>query len=296
MTAREQALSFHCGDDALFGILSLPVQPAQPAPRGVLIVVGGPQYRAGSHRQFALLARSLAAQGVPVMRFDYRGMGDSEGAPRDFTGADEDMRAALDAFQAAVPGLKEVVLWGLCDAASATLCYAAQDRRVAGLVLLNPWVRTAEGLARATLKHYYRDRLLQGELWRKILRGQFDFGKATRSLLSLASAARRRPVAQDAQGAQGIQDAQNTATPLSLPQRMLAAMQAFTGPVLLILSGKDLTAQEFSEAVSASPGWQRQLAAARVRRHTLDAADHTFSRSIWRDQVASWTLDWVRSW
>ncbi|TFW22062.1 hydrolase 1, exosortase A system-associated, partial [Duganella callida] len=192
MNASEQALGFRCGDDALYGILSL---PAQPASRGVLIVVGGPQYRAGSHRQFTLLARSLAAHGIPALRFDYRGMGDSEGEQRDFSNVEDDLRAALDAFQAAVPGLHEIVLWGLCDAASAALCYAAGDERVRGLVLLNPWVRTTEGLARATLKHYYRDRLLQPELWRKVLRGQFKLGAAARSLLSLAGAARARPAA-----------------------------------------------------------------------------------------------------
>ena len=284
MSAQQQVLSFRCGEDTLFGILS---QPERPASRGVLIVVGGPQYRAGSHRQFTLLARSLAEQGVPVLRFDYRGMGDSEGEARDFTQVDADLRAAIDAFQAAVPGLREIVLWGLCDAASAALCYAPQDRRVRGLVLLNPWVRTSEGLARATLKHYYRDRLLQGALWHKILRGQFDFRAATRSLLALAGAARRKP----ASGGTSV-----TTAPASLPERMLASLQAFDGPLLLILSGKDLTAQEFSDAAGRSAGWQAQLAAPRVRRLALEAADHTFSRHAWREQVAGWTLNWVRSW
>jgi hypothetical protein len=65
----ERALAFPCGEDWLYGVLSL---PQQPNPRGVLVIVGGPQYRAGSHRQFTLLARSLAAGGTPVMRFDYR--------------------------------------------------------------------------------------------------------------------------------------------------------------------------------------------------------------------------------
>ncbi|HBZ05431.1 MAG TPA: hydrolase 1, exosortase A system-associated, partial [Massilia sp.] len=49
-----------CRGAWLYGIVSL---PAAPHPRGVLIVVGGPQYRAGSHRQFTLLARDLAAAG-----------------------------------------------------------------------------------------------------------------------------------------------------------------------------------------------------------------------------------------
>src|SRR5438067_4982461 len=149
----ERALSFRCGDAALIGIASL---PARPCVRGVLIVVGGPQYRIGSHRQFALLARHLAANGIAAMRFDYRCMGDSEGETRDFESIQEDIRAALDAFQQAVPGLRDVVLWGLCDGASAAAMYAPGDARVRGLVLLNPWVRTDDGVARTTLKHHYR--------------------------------------------------------------------------------------------------------------------------------------------
>ena len=47
-------------------------------------MVGGPQYRVGSHRQFTLMARAFAAAGYPVLRFDYRGIGDSEGESRGF--------------------------------------------------------------------------------------------------------------------------------------------------------------------------------------------------------------------
>src|SRR5450830_826016 len=131
----ERSLSFTCDGAQLFGIASI---PAVPAARGVLIVVGGPQYRAGSHRQFTLLARSLAEQGIAAMRFDYRGMGDSAGAVRSFEDVDEDLRCAIDAFQQAVPAVRELVIWGLCDAASAALFYAHTDPRVCGLVLLNP--------------------------------------------------------------------------------------------------------------------------------------------------------------
>ena len=62
MTA-ERVLLFTCQGLSLPGIL----HPGAPdASRGVLVVVGGPQYRVGSHRQFVLLARDLAAAGVPV--------------------------------------------------------------------------------------------------------------------------------------------------------------------------------------------------------------------------------------
>src|SRR5882762_1917682 len=123
MTHNEHALVFDCGGESLFGILSA---AELPAGRGVLIVVGGPQYRVGSHRQFTLLARHLSECGVPTLRFDYRGMGDSEGEVRTFERVDVDIRCAIDRFFAGVPGMKDIVIWGLCDAASAALFYAHQ--------------------------------------------------------------------------------------------------------------------------------------------------------------------------
>ncbi|NND69017.1 MAG: hydrolase 1, exosortase A system-associated, partial [Halioglobus sp.] len=73
-------------------------------------MVGGPQYRVGSHRQFTLLARHLAAQGFTSLRFDYSGMGDSEGVRARFDNVREDVEAALDALLAAAPGVRRVVL------------------------------------------------------------------------------------------------------------------------------------------------------------------------------------------
>jgi exosortase A-associated hydrolase 1 len=306
MQADEQALTFPCAGEWLTAILSPAAPAAVPARRGVLIVVGGPQYRAGSHRQFALLARALAARGIPAMRFDYRGMGDSSGPARNFEDVDTDLRAAVDRFMAAVPGLREVVIWGLCDAASAALFYARHDRRVSGLVLLNPWARTADGLARATLKHYYVERLLQPALWKKIASGQFEFGKALRSFAGLLRASRGGAAEAPAAKQDTVPAIVPAATPANaaapapvmpaspgLHERMQAGWQGFTGPILLIISGADLTAQEFLDMAKASRQWRKLLAAPRVQRHTLPAADHTFSRREWRDQVAAWTASWV---
>ena len=280
----ERALAFDCGGERLYGILSLPAGKTS-ATRGVLVVVGGPQYRAGSHRQFTLLARDLAQGGVPVLRFDYRGMGDSEGAIRPFDEVEDDLRAAIDAFMAAAPGLREVVLWGLCDAASAIGMYAARDARVAGLVLLNPWVRTEDGLARATLRHYYRARLRDPAFWKQLLRGGLDWRRSLASLLALLRKARGGTTPAAANGATA-----------ALPERMRAGLQDFRGQVLLVISGADLTAREFCDLADADRAWKGVLAPPRVTRRQIDDADHTFSRRAWRDQVARWTAEWLRSW
>jgi exosortase A-associated hydrolase 1 len=281
----QQALAFDCGGDTLYGILHRPASSAPAGRRGVVIVVGGPQYRAGSHRQFVLLARALAARGVPVLRFDYRGMGDSEGSPRSFESVDADLRAAIDALLMAVPGLAEVALWGLCDGASAAVFYARHDPRVTGIALLNPWVRTEAGAARATLKHYYRARLLQPALWRKIASGRFELRAALRSAWGLLRSTRTTQ-APDAAPDGGA----------SLPERMHMGLRGFDGRVLLMLSGADLTAQEFSGVAAGSASWRALVAAPRVTRHTLAGADHTCSRAAWRDQVADWTCNWIASW
>lgn len=288
MNIVERGVSFHCAGCWLYGVLSLPAD-VPPSARGVVMVVGGPQYRVGSHRQFTLLARELASQGVPVLRFDYRGMGDSEGDPRDFSDVEPDLRAAIDAFFVEVPGTTEVVLWGLCDAASAAMFYAHQDQRVAGMVLLNPWARTEEGAARAYLRHYYLSRLFDPGLWKKIAAGRFDLAAALRSFRGLLGKAARGASAssQPAEAAQA-------ASP-SLPQRMLDGYSRFRGHTLFITSGADLTAREF-EALASGRGWRRAMRGKRVARQRLRDADHTFSRTEWRDQVARWTAEWLQRW
>ena len=290
MNFEERALSFSCHDSWLYAILSLPEKVIS---RGILIVVGGPQYRVGSHRQFMLLARHLAAHGVPVMRFDYRGMGDSEGDARNFEGIEDDLSCAIDQFFEEVDALREVVIWGLCDAVSAALFYAYQDQRVTGLVLLNPWVRTDEGIAKARLKHYYVTRLLEPEFWRKIWQGQFNFTKSAQSFLKVVSEA----LAGRKGTAATLGRAPNESCDLtSLPGRMFDGLKRFEGKVLLITSGNDLTAQEFTDLVKASPKWQNLLGSPNVRHFDIPEADHTFSRHDWRDQVASWTREWIQSW
>ncbi len=123
----EKPITFECGSDTLLGILHSPTCPESTI--GVLVVVGGPQYRVGSHRQFVLMARALAESGFSVLRFDYRGMGDSEGSTRTFKDVGPDIAAAIDVLLREQPLLTGVVLWGLCDAASACLMYCKGPAR-----------------------------------------------------------------------------------------------------------------------------------------------------------------------
>ena len=77
---------------------------------------------------------------------------------------------------------------------------------------------------------------------------------------------------------------------------MADGLDGFQGHVLFVLSGDDMTAAEFRDTVSASRRWRRLLRDTRVSLLELPGANHTFSRSEWRDQVSDWTAEWVQSW
>ena len=274
----EAPFVFDCDGDELVGVISVGEAASST---GVLIVVGGPQYRVGSHRQFVLLARALAAAGYATLRFDYRGMGDAAGASRSFVDTGPDIDAAIGVFQRIEPKVERVVIWGLCDAAAAALIHAARDPRVAGLILLNPWVRSEATLAKTHLKHYYGARLLQPEFWRKLTSGRFDFGAAAGSLWSAL------------RSATGSRRNDDQAAPFQ--RRMANGWRYFRGPILLILSGQDLTAREFLEYVAQSSDWDGMLEREGVSRFDLKNADHTFSTREWRGEVERVTIEWVRA-
>lgn len=281
MDVTEYPVFFHCEGERLLGICH---QPTAAKDVGVVIVVGGPQYRVGSHRQFVLLARYLAEAGIAVFRFDYRSMGDSTGNQVDFEQVTPDIRAAVDAFSQSCPELEKIVLWGLCDAASAILLYALEgDARITGQILLNPWVRTDEGIAKVYLKNYYLSRLLNKDLWRKLIKGRFLFRESWASLSSTLSTLLGCGSSGTEEGSQ-----------IHYTVRMLQGMEAFAGRTLVILSGNDMTADEFRQHVAASANWQKVLNVEDIVIKTLPEANHTFSKACWRDQLADICRQWVQ--
>jgi len=279
MNFTEEALIFPVASERVLGIVA---QPECPLDCGVLIVVGGPQYRVGSHRQFLLLSRRLAAEGYPAMRFDYRGMGDGGGTLRSFEAVNEDVGAGIDAFMGACPTVKRIVLWGLCDAASAALLYsqASRDARVAGLVLLNPWVRSEASLAQTHIKHYYGQRLMQPEFWLKLLSGKMQIISSIRGLLSNAMLARGKGLQAELESR-------------SFQDLMAEGLRQFNGEVLLILSGQDYTAKEFLEYVGSNAAWSGLLDSTKIKRVDVPDADHTFSSELLRSRVENETLKWI---
>lgn len=283
MNYHEEALRFDCDGAPLLGVVS---RPERPGPVALLVVVGGPQYRAGAHRLFVRIARDMAAAGHATMRFDFRGCGDSGGEPAGFEAVHDDIGAAIDAtLDRLGPEVRHVALWGLCDGASAALMYLQRraDPRVKGLLLMNPWVRSAQSLSRARLKQYYLSRLAEPAFWRKLLSGGVGL-----SALSGLAAHMRSALGRTAPAELTPDDAT-----LSFQDRMLRGWSAFAGPIQLVLSGRDLTAAEFEAYVAADAAWQQVLQRGRHRELRIPDADHTFSDPASASQLSSCSLAWL---
>jgi pimeloyl-ACP methyl ester carboxylesterase len=93
-----QTLEFHSGGQLIWGRLHVPA--SLPAP-GILMIPGFADTAGGIHNMHVQTARELCRSGFAVLRFDYRGLGESDGDFRDFTvhSGLTDARAALDALR-----------------------------------------------------------------------------------------------------------------------------------------------------------------------------------------------------
>lgn len=278
----EQPMILDCQGDRLVAVLHRPVAARA---RAVLIVVGGPQYRVGSHRYFVRLARKLAQGGHAVLRFDCRGMGDSEGDHPGFERIDDDVRTAIDALLSSVPGTGEVALWGLCDGAAAAAFYAPTDERVRQVIIANPWVRDEESYDDMLLRDYYVRRLFDKSFWRNALRGKvslLDFPK-----LLVRRVRKALHPAQD-----GVADEPGVS---SIARRMLASLTSFDGSICLITSDDDLTAREFLLEVNKTRAWPAITQREQFEHLQLADTDHSFSDTESGARVMDATLAWLQT-
>jgi len=290
MIYKEKIINFHCDDDLLFGILALPSSPSNV---GVLVVVGGPQYRVGSHRQFLQLSRVMATSGFAVFRFDVRGMGDSEGELKGFQHISLDIEAAKKAFLLAVPYVKTVVLWGLCDGASAALlyCHHYKDPQVSGLCLLNPWIRSEKSLALSTIKNYYTKRFIELDFWRKLIRG----GILKNAVFEFFINIKKILISRIKKLFSGIFSENKILQKKEYQNHMAQAWSTFEGKILLFLSKNDFVAKEFIDHINGNNEWNLKNKSLNYTCYEIASADHTFTDFSAQNFVEEKTIQWIKS-
>lgn len=183
---RERPLWLDVEGTRLFAVLAEPAEREAESLTAVLLNAGALPH-IGPNRMVVEIARRWAARGVPTVRLDVEGLGDSDGESGRYAELAafhapervEQVCGALDVL--AATGLApRFVVGGLCAGAYWAFHCALQDERVGAAIMLNPralyW---DEGLE--VRREARRLRLLSsGTVWRRLLRGEVTVARLRR--------------------------------------------------------------------------------------------------------------------
>ena len=288
----------------LFGVLHEP----DTAPRsslGFILLSPGVKMRVGPQRLYLRLTRLLVDLGVPVLRFDCHGLGDSEGTLpeeqlRDVYGQIEvgrfvgDTIDAMDWFQQRF-GVNRFILSGLCGGAITGLLAGAKDARVAGLLALGitPLIasRSADPSRYMTtgqlevIGRTYFQKLVRPQAWIRLLTLQTDYRLLWRAVSrSLIGSTRQAPPAAPPED--------DNASPLFPPAffKVLGERR----PMLLIFGGSDRLGWEFDEKFVARHRERLAGASNGYQIHTIAEANHVLSFGPWQDEMVEVSTAWLR--
>ncbi len=277
----EEPVQFLSNGKRLYGILHIPDNSVSPS-CVVIILVGGPQIRIGSHRLYVKLARFLSSHNITALRFDYEGMGDSDGDYVGFEHAGPSIAAALDFLNKRFSKEVRIVIWSLCDGASAGALYAGEKpRQIDGLILCNPLVLTDEGLARSNLRHYYTKRLKEKEFWDKLLSFKIDIEFTIQSFIDYI---------KRANFFSNGHLSSTESNEKTLPHRVVDSLIKFKEPVRCILSTDDIVAANFLDVLKKRKKIKSLYAGKSICNYFIKGADHTFTDSEAKKELFETTL------
>ncbi len=134
----EVQVSFSSDGEAVLGVLHVPDRA--PAP-GLIMCHGFTGHKGEAHRLFVEAARDFCSHGMVVLRFDFRGSGDSAGEFRDMTVSREiaDAAAAFEFLASrSEADAERVGVLGLSLGGCVAACLAGRESRVKALVLWAP--------------------------------------------------------------------------------------------------------------------------------------------------------------
>jgi hypothetical protein len=268
---------------SLSGILTEPPQGSAGRP-AVLLLNAGFLHRVGPNRLYVTLARRLAAAGLPVLRFDYSGLGESE-PRRDALSLEESMLAeGVEAMNfLASSGIAErFVSMGLCAGAEQSQRLAHADARVVGAVLIDGYAYRTPGYR---LREYTRH-LRSARSWRQLLAKPLLLPK-------LLAGKPENPGAPQAGNPGGVDFVREFPT----REACLAQLDAIVArdvELFFIFTGGGMaefynSRKQFHEMFPSLRGHKR------IRLDFMPVADHTFTLRRQQDALLTSIDDWARA-
>jgi pimeloyl-ACP methyl ester carboxylesterase len=306
MTDVEAVVIRNPAGQRLFGTLHWPRQRRGDLP-AIVLLSPGVKMRVGPGRLYVPLTEKLNDLGYTVLRFDFFGLGDSEGSLPETILADvynnievgryvDDTLAALRWLRES-HGFKRFVLGGLCGGAITALLAAERDPQVEALLSIGMTVTLASNaatpakfLTRAELdvrRRGYYSRLLQPKSWWRFLTLQSEYGVIWRAVARVFE--RKRSVPSPS-APQSIEQRGN-ANPL-FPTAFLAFLRR-GGRALMLFSEKDRLLGEYEEKFAAPFRQQLEPYLPQLRQHVIANANHVVALGEWQRELIDVSESWL---
>lgn len=157
---------------SLVGIVSEPENGLKSnGSPAVVLLNSGLLHRVGPNRLYVKIARGLAAAGIPALRFDLSGIGDSQrtGNLSQEESAIRDVKLAMD-FLSQTRGIQSFILTGICSGADNAFQTACVDPRVIGIVMIDGFSFATTGY----ILNSYLKLLLKWRSWQRLISGKSD--------------------------------------------------------------------------------------------------------------------------
>jgi alpha/beta superfamily hydrolase len=313
MISRRTPVSFvNKSGQRLFGILHQPGGD-RAADVAIILLSPGVKMRVAPHRLYNKMADRFVALGYPVLRFDFFGLGDSEGTVDEALLADlygavqvgryvDDTIAAMDWLQQ-TEGITRFVVSGLCGGAITGLLAGVKDERIVGLLALAIPVildgsnidftrHMTDAQLQGTREGYLRRlNLLDRRVWRswwRFITFRSHYSLIARSLVKPITARIRSQGGTPSAGAPAPLDNTN---PYFAPA--LLHMLSKSCPVLLIFAGADRLYWEFESKFMKRHEATLEPFASWYAIHVTPDSNHIFSFPEWQTDMLDRSSQWL---
>lgn len=298
----------------LYGILEQPETTVKDT--AILLLSPGIKMRVGPHRMYNKLSKVLVDKGFTVLRYDFYGLGDSEGALDQKILVDvynsiqngryiDDTIDAMD-WLGATYNIDKFVLGGLCGGAITGMLAGSADERVKGLIalgLINVFEGGEDNFSKFVtegqledLKKGYISKLTDIDSWKRIITLKSDFRTIFKILFKpirvISNSIRENLTASSKNKIEFVHDESSNTNPRFAPTFFSMLQQS--KKMLLVYSGGDRLLWEFKEKFENIYKSHLSDYSHIYEPHTIPDANHILSLSEWEESMHKLVEEWLQ--